>query len=415
MIVKVALRNILRHKRRTLLSAATIAAGALVFMFLDSIMSGLDKGMIANMVDLSTGSLKIQTREYFEKKKSSPLNHGLENRDQIAAFCLADRRVRGVTCRTLFLGQLSNYSETMPVSGTVIDAATDSAVFALHRYLEGEYFGADNNRQIILGKKLAADLGVAVGDNITLYALTRYDSRNADEFKIVGLLNTTDPALNFSSVYITNTAAEEFLDLGGLVTELDVSLASRPDLRGFVSQLQELQASVKNRFPSLVASTFLELGAGILEMSRTRKAFGAVFLLVILLIAAVGIFNTVFMSVYERIREIGVLRAHGLRPGQLSGMFLLEGSITGLIGSALGLALGCLLNLYLVTWGYPLDKIAGEAHTSELPFYGTAYGQWNPEMIATVFCAGIVVATVAAVLPALRAAKIQVTQALRFV
>ncbi len=97
-----------------------------------------------------------------------------------------DKGVAHVTRRTQFLGQLSNYEETVPVVGTVIDPAADTLVFGLKPCLSGAYFSADNTREIIIGKQLAQDLGVGVGDNITLYALTKYDSRNADVFKIVG-------------------------------------------------------------------------------------------------------------------------------------------------------------------------------------------------------------------------------------
>jgi putative ABC transport system permease protein len=137
-------------------------------------------------------------------------------------------------------------------------------------------------------------------------------------------------------------------------------------------------------------------------------------MLLILVIAVVGIFNTVFMSVFERIREIGVLRAHGMKPRDITIMFVLEGIITGMLGSVFGLAIGALVNWYLVTTGIPMEKAVGSIATASYGISGSIYGEWNPAAMVIAFCLGIFVATVAGIIPARKASKIQVTQALRF-
>jgi ABC-type lipoprotein release transport system permease subunit len=128
----------------------------------------------------------------------------------------------------------------------------------------------------------------------------------------------------------------------------------------------------------------------------------------------VGIFNTVFMSVYERIREIGVLRAHGMKPSEISALFVLEGVITGAIGSLFGVALGCLLNVYLVLHGLPLEKIAGRMATAQYGISGNVYGQWNAPAMIMIFILGIAMATLAGIIPARRASRFEVAAALRF-
>ena len=242
MIFTIAIRSIGRHKRRTMLSAITIAVGLTVFIFMDSLLSGVNRISIDNMIDLSTGALKIQTARYDMEKSAFPLDYGLQ--DSAAALeraLLGDKRVTHATRRTRFLGQLSNYTETVPVVGTVIDEAADTAVFKLKPCIQGGYFSADNRREILLGGRLAQELGVAVGDNITLYALTKYGSRNADEFKIVGLLGTADPAINQSAVFITYGAANDFLDLENTVTEIDAAMVRIGNLADFEKAAMALQ------------------------------------------------------------------------------------------------------------------------------------------------------------------------------
>ncbi|MBD3242583.1 MAG: FtsX-like permease family protein [Chitinivibrionales bacterium] len=121
------------------------------------------------------------------------------------------------------------------------------------------------------------------------------------------------------------------------------------------------------------------------------------------------------MSVYERIREVGVLRAHGMESGQVTLMFVLEGVLTGLLGSIIGLILGVAVNWVLVVYGYPIDKIAGDMDVAGIPYWGTIYGEWNVATLVWMFVFGVVVSTVAGIIPARKAATMEVTQTLRFV
>lgn len=415
MILKIALRNIGRHKRRTVLSAVTIAAGLVVFIYMDSALTGVDRMSVDNLITLSAGALKIQTLAYDKEKESFPLAYTLDSAmAPLLAALGKDKRVAHVTKRTQFLGQLSNYEETVPVIGTVVDPAADSLVFGLKPCLTGSYFDTGATRELIIGGQLARDLGGGVGDNITLYALTKYDSRNADVFRIAGVLSTADPAINRSGVFMTFAAANDFLDLENSATELDVAMPRGASLPQFSRTVRAVQKDIQRDFPSLRVNTFLDIGAGVMEITRAKRASGFIVMGIILIIAVVGIFNTVFMSVYERIREIGVLRAHGMKPSDISLMFVLEGMFTGLLGGVFGAAAGALVNLQLVTKGIPLEKIAGSMATASYGIAGNVYGEWNLPAMSAVFILGVAVATLAGVIPARRASKIQVTEALRF-
>ena len=120
------------------------------------------------------------------------------------------------------------------------------------------------------------------------------------------------------------------------------------------------------------------------------------------------------MSVYERIREIGVLRAHGMKPRDINTLFILEGVITGLVGSILGIISGSLVNIILTVKGLPFDKMAGNIDMGDFPVWGTIYGTWNFNALVFVFVFGVLVAVAASIIPARTAARLQVTKALRF-
>lgn len=416
MLWKIALRNILRHKRRTILSSITIGFGMMFFVYMDSIMSGMDRGSIDNLLNLSTGAVTVQSNDYYENRRTFPLDFGLDRYPEIAMFLLHNENVRAVTKRTQFLGELSNFEESMPVTGVVIDPGTDTTVFSLPSTIEsGHWFSKESHHEIILGEQLAEKLGVGVGDEITLYALTRYEGRNADDFEIAGLITSTDPRLSRSSVLISFDAANDFLDLDNLVTEAVVAVDRSQNFGAMMKTMERVQAAVLEQFPGYTVKTFKELSGGFLKTTEAKRKFGYIFLSVILLIAAIGIFNTVLMSVYERIREVGVLRAHGMLPKTVTTMFVLEGFLTGVSGSILGVFLGGALNFVLVTYGVPFDKMVGDIDVSGFPYLGTIYGQWNPATFVFMVIFALVASTLAGLIPARKAGALAVTDALRFV
>lgn len=414
-LFKIAFRNILRNKRRTATSSIIIAIGLLFFIFMDSVMTGMDKSAINNMIQLNTSSIKIYTSTFYKEKKSFPFKYEITNQSKIEEFLYKYPFITGITPRFEFLGEISNYQESRPIVGKVILAKKDSSVFKLIPYIKGSYFSKNSNNEVILGKKLAEEMKVGIGDNVTLFALTKFDSRNADDFTVVGILHTSDPNINRNTVLITYQAANEFLDLENMITELNISIKKQSSFENEIKTMRIIQSDLTNKYKSLKVLTFMELGADFINLKNQKKAWSWVFIIVILLIAAVGIFNTVLMSVYERIREIGVLRAHGFKPKELTFLFVLEGSITGILGSTLGVILGCFTNIYLIYYGYPIDKLVKDMDASGFPVWGTIYGQWNIDIIILAFVFGVVIATIAAIIPARKAGKMKITEALKFI
>lgn len=426
MLFKIAWRNVLRHGKRTLLTILTMTFGLGLFICIDSVLKGMDRMGLENIVKLTDSSVRISTKAYETERRSSPLDYGIQDVDALERELLEDERVLAVSARTRFIGQLSNGIDGVPIMAVAVDPEKDVRVFSLSEQVLGSWFGlggtdAENGEapavegaSLVLGAKLAAELGVGLGDWITLSARTRYDVHNADDFQIIGLIDSTEPTINFNGVYIDFKDAQEFLDLEGLRTELTVRMADRINLKDAMADSDELAASISAAHPDLLAKSFGEVGRQFLEIAKVKSKGTGVIILVVLVIAGVGIANTVLMSVYSRIREIGVLRAFGLKPKQISRLFLIEGAIIGFLGSVAGVLFGVFLDMLAIYIGFPVDAFLGDVNMG-IPIWGTLYGEWNPSQMVTAFIFGLAISLFSARFPAKKASRLEVTHALRFV
>ncbi len=416
-LLKIAYRNVLRHKRRTAITGVVMSVGIGLFIAADSMLVGMDRLTIDNMVDYTESFLKARSPEYVANLAGTPLEHGVPAPEAAAeALMAADPRIKAVTPRTRFVARASNYSDEIPVLATAVDPERDAAVFRTAGSVgAGRWLGPGAERGVVLGSGLAKELGLGLGDYVLVAASTVYENVNADEYEIVGLVETPIPEINKGALYISYADAEELLGLGGLVTELCASAERPPTLSALLESSAEASAKAGAALPGLKVDSIGELAKGYLAMRQMKGKFSQILIFVLLLIAAVGIVNTILMSVYSRIREIGVLRAYGMRPGEIRRLFTIEGLLVGLVGSLAGLALGLALDWYLVSVGIPMEAMLGDIDMGGIPLAGTLRGEWNPGTAAFGFVFGILVAFLSARIPARRAARLEVTDALRFV
>jgi len=392
-----------------------MAFGLGMYIGVGSMLKGMDRGGLENILTLTDSSVRISTKAYEDERRSSPLEYGLPDPRALDTAVRKDSRVQATTFRTRFIGQLSNGRDSIPVMAVAVDPVGDADVFELEKFTVGSWFAGKDARQIVLGRVLAKDLGVKVGDWVTLAARTRYEAQNADDFLVAGLIDSSEPSVNSSGVYISFADADNFLDLEGLRTEMAVRMVNRVNLKDLMADSDDLAASVSARFPALAAKSFGEVGRQFLEIAKVKSKGTGVIIVIILLIAGVGIANTVLMSVYSRVREIGVLRAFGFKPKAISRLFLIEGGLIGLIGSLAGVVVGIGMTAYLVYVGFPLDSMMGDGAGFGMPIWGTLYGEWDVVSMIQAAVFGVLVALLASRSPAKKASKLEVTDALRFV
>lgn len=414
---KIALRNTLRHGRRTVITAVVMMAGIGVFIAYDSILAGMDRLTIDAMVSFSSSYLKVRSPEYVADAMGTPLDHGIgDPAATMAAMKKAAPSLVETTPRTLFVAQASNYSDAEPVMAVAVQADSDAKVFDVAENVhEGSWLGPEARHEVVIAASLATDLGLRLGDFILLSARTVYDNENADEFRIVGIVDKGAALMATASVYLNYADARVFLGEGLPVTEIDASALRSSSLEGELARSATVAKAVRAALPALTVDPVGEFAKDYLALRESKSKGSYILVLMILLIAAVGIVNTILMSVYSRIREIGVLRAYGMTPKDIKKLFTREGLILGVVGSLLGILFGAALDWFLISKGIEAGDMFKGVDLGSIPISGTLRGEFRPSSFAFGAFFGVFVAWFAARIPAKRAAKLQPTDALKFV
>ncbi|MCX7028153.1 MAG: ABC transporter permease [Spirochaetes bacterium] len=422
-LASIAIRNLARHGKRTLITSLVLTVGIGMFIFFDSLLAGMDRMTIDSMISYGQASLTLMTPAYEKESRALPIgpDYGLSSPENtLEALKTLLPHSTAAAPRTTFAAFASNRIDSLAVLGTAVDPHADALVFGVAGGIKaGTWFGssgsADGGNQAVLGAKLAADLGLSVGDWFVLSARTTGDYLNADEFVISGLVDVPAQDITQSGLFLSFGAARSLLGEDLPVTSIAVALPRAPSLDAQLKEAAAAAVAVEKAFPGTIALPIGEKAKDYLAMRNMKAKYSTLIILIVLLIAGVGIVNTILMSVYSRIKEIGVLRAYGMLPSQIRRLFSLEGFFLGLLGSAGGLALGCLGVWASAVWGIRIDKMLGGMDLGVIPLGGAIRGEWHPSIIAAGFIFGVLASWISARIPASRAGRLEVTEALRFV
>lgn len=406
-----AIKNLGRHLRRTLITAAALAFGLAFFLLFDSMLKGADGDTERNMVWYDLGGARVLTPERAADADSVTLKHSL-----VEALSLA-QTVRDLgspaTPRLNFEAELVAAGGDSEVSRIVrargIDPATDGTVFPTREIeVTGRWF-AESSPSIVLGQWLAEDLGVAVGQAVTLTTRTQAGSFQVLDLEVVGTVLSPDPSLNRSGVFVPLALAQEQLEMPGMATEVAVGLAPGADVTALA---RTLESGLQEKGYEVRVLSWRELAGSFLALTQAKQKGSSVILFLVFVIAAVGVGNTMLLAFYERKTEIGMLRALGMSDKKLFWMFLTEAAGIGVIGSLLGLLLGALFVSLLVYVGIDFGFLIRQMDIG-YRISGVMYGAWSPSTFVQAGIVGVLLAMACAIGPTRRALRLPITESLR--
>lgn len=404
--LKLAARSLLRNKRRSAITFVAIGLGLVLVLLFYGFIQGVDKQFTDNFIKAQTGHIQIHARGYQEKARLMPLDIAIKDYQSVVQKLTELPSVKGVFPRLRFPVIVSTGSESLGVLGLGFDPQAERDGVIATKIAQGEYF-SDKPGYALIGVDLAKDLQVSVGDLSVLVATTAKGALNSIDVEIKGIFATGYSQIDSSMLTLALSDAQKLLRMAGQVTEITVMLTD-------ADQAESVAQIIRERFSDdgLEVQTWKELGAAIFELLAARRQLMAVISFVVILIAALGIVNTMLMSVFERVREIGTLMALGMTPGEIRLLFLLESAMLGAAGGLMGSAVGGALLKYFATVGVTFMQTS---QFINLPVGTTFYAEFSWRTIVLFFVLAQAVAVLAALYPAYIASKQEPVQALRHV
>ncbi|MDD5065904.1 MAG: FtsX-like permease family protein [bacterium] len=412
-LINLAVKNLTRHTKRTLITGIAMAFGIAMLIWMDGMLRWADNESKRNLQRYEFGNFIISTKEFKTDRKNYPLNFMMDKETIRKVIEIAEGLGCSASPRTGFISLLSfNRGFGLPYVLMAMDPEKDSRVFSLkENILTGKYPDPEDTG-VLISSVCSRELNAGIGDFITIETRTRYNTYQSIDIKVTGIFNAPDPVVNRNQVFITRALADSQLQTEGTASEIVVRSPSGEN-EPFLSRMRQGLASAGLE-KDLVIETWQDLGSDFLAISQTKRGGSRIFMLLIFIIVAVGIINTMLMAVFERVREIGMLRALGMSDREVIWSFILEAAGIGFIGSFAGVLLGIGLDAYSVYVGLDFSSLFEDMDIG----YRTGsvfYNEWNPDMMLLGFIFGILCTVLVSILPARKAVKMEITDSIRYI
>jgi ABC-type lipoprotein release transport system permease subunit len=413
----IAWRNLWRQRRRTLLTLISIAFGGFLAVLITAVQDRSFSDFIDTAARLGGGHVSVQNREY---QDTPSFVWTVPHTAEVREIATTDPDVGAAVDRIMGQAMLATASDSYGVTFIAYDpkAETPQTLTFLKGLIKGSLFETSQDKGIVLGKRLASNLGVDLGDKVVYTMMDRNGEVVAGMGRLSGVIGTNAPSLD---------AALCLLPIDVVRTTLGFAPDEATHVAVFLSDSRK-SAQVARRLNEKLASAGISDGGKIVgltwdQVSPDLRAFislkvggGRVIEIIIGLLVAAGIFNTLFVSVMERVREFGIQLAIGWSPGQLFRMVMWESLWMGLIGLVSAGALVVGPYAYLQKTGIDMSKNFGDAaEISGVGFDMVMRVGIFPEN-AIIIALSILFATLAAGLyPAWKACRVEPVETIKLV
>ncbi len=349
---KMAWRNIWRNPRRSILTISAIAFACLLLVFMLSWQFGSYDVMINSAVKIHTGHLQVQAKGYNDKRG---IRMVVPDPAKIGGLLDTIPEVAAYTFRTNAFSLVSSKDRTYGVVVIGIDPEKEGRVSTIRQLIQkGKYLSEKDTDQAIVGNLLAKNLQVDLGDELVVLGQGRDGSVAATVVKVKGIYRSGQDDFDRSSIQIPIQYFQDIYYMRGAVHEVVVVGNSLNDVQK-IKKTATADINNTDKAHNLVALDWTELMPGLVEAIKMDLYSGLIFYLILIIVVAFSILNTFLMSVFERMKEFGVLMAIGTTPGRLTKLLLIESISMTLVGIAVGIILGILVTWYFQVHGFAIS------------------------------------------------------------
>jgi ABC-type lipoprotein release transport system permease subunit len=409
--IKLAWRNLWRNWRRTLIATIAIILSMILLVIFHAFMDGTDQAVYGNIVRLYGGNVMIHAPGYREISTRLPMLP-VADADAVLAEVRSQPNVLAASRRINTGGLVSNRDASHAVNITAIEPEIEAPIsLVAENMVAGRFLTAEDGDNIVIGQALADHLNVSAGDRVSLLGRRKDESMRQRSMTVVGIFDLGLGEAEKSLLFMNLPAAQTLYNLRGQETEIAVILKE-------IGQEDTLIDSIAPEFPNHEVDSIYTLRPEFAQALTMDRIFGLLFGGILLLMGAIGILNLMLMAVFERTREMGVLAAMGMKGRQIMALFVMEGAFIGLIGAVIG----CFISWLLVRW-IGQNGIDFSSYFTDLDSAGEIYALMGtvlyPAISASTIIiygfAAVLIAALAALIPAWQAARHEPAESLHFV
>jgi ABC-type lipoprotein release transport system permease subunit len=363
-----AWRNVWRNPRRTILTVCAITFASVLLVFMLSFQFGSYETMINTSVKISTGHLQVQAEKYHEKKS---IRFVIPEPQVIADIVDQIPEVAAYTFRGQAFSLISSKNRTYGVVVTGIDPQKEVNVSRLKKLVrEGNFLSANDVNQAVVGKLLAKNLRVTIGDELTLLGQGRDGSIAATVVPVKGIFSSGINEFDRSAIQIPLAVFQDTFSMDEAVHEVVVIGKSLSDVPKIKAKIQAALTALNND-KSLKTLDWQELMPGLRQAIEMDLVSGLIFYGLLIIVVAFSILNTFLMAIFERTREFGVMMAIGTTPRRLTKVLLIESMAMTAIGIIAGILIGMGVTYYFQING--IDFSGGSELLNQFGITGRMY------------------------------------------
>lgn len=404
MVFKLGFRNILRNKRRTIITCMIMGLGLAALIFADAFLRGLNQNMIDSVTNSFIGDGQIHRKEFL---KTRELEKTILDTPQVLSDLNQNPLIRLSNPRTIASAMIASPTDVLPVALYGIKPLEESLISSIKEsIIAGVYLNSYDQEKILIGEKLAKFLGASVGDKLVVTTSQAKTGILSQElFRVGGIFKMKNKDMDSSMAFINMEKSQSFMGIGTDVHEIVFKFKNRQDVVNPPNSFLEQFSANENEalsWKKLVPA----IDAGI-QLTTYSLSIGSIILFAVI---ALSTMNTLFMSIYERMYEFGIMKAIGTRATFIFKLIVLEAGSLALVSSFFGLILGNFLTI--------LTRWTGINHLTDVEYLGTTIktairpvfhsNQWTVYPLAI-----IIFAILAALYPAFSAARIIPTKSMR--
>jgi putative ABC transport system permease protein len=400
--IRICWRNLWRNRRRTWLTAGGIAFAVFLVVFIMAMQVGQYGIMKENATSLITGQIQVQAADYIEDDR---FEHTIHNASGVLEIIRSTPGVIAAAPRAEAFG-LANAGERsfgIQVLGLEMAAESDTTRFA-KMISSGRALAS--SAETVIGIGLARNLGIGLGDEVVVLGSGREGGVAAMVLNVVGLLETGMADLDRAVLLASLPAVQDAFGLDDQIHTVAIKTTSLSEAPRIIDRLQPRLSS------ELSVRSWEAVLPEVVQGIEVDKVGGQFMYAIIMILVAFSVVNSFIMTVFERTREFGMLRAIGMRPLKIIIMVQWEALFVCLLGIAIGLALAVPLIFWLMDVGIYLGE-SMEAYATQFYMPDSLYPAFSVEALLTAPIVMLISTQIAAVLPALSIRRLKPVEALR--